>query len=92
MEFLNNTGIKDCVLEEIRNLAQKYGVEKVMLFALRARDDFYKTSDIDIASCESRQSFDKTAKKIFLSNLVMRILKKERMLAYRTLICTESGL
>lgn len=51
MKLLENTGIRECVLEEIRSLAQQYGIEKVILFGSRARGDFYKTSDIDIASC-----------------------------------------
>jgi len=51
MKLLENTGIKDCVLEEICNLAQQYEIEKVILFGSRARGDFYKTSDIDLASC-----------------------------------------
>lgn len=51
MEFWKNTGIKLRVIEEIRDLAEKYHIEKVILFGSRARGDFYKTSDIDIASC-----------------------------------------
>ena len=50
MKLLENTGIRECVLEEIRNLAQQHEIEKVILFGSRARGDFYKTSDIDIAS------------------------------------------
>ena len=34
---------------KIRNLAQKYDIEKVILFGSRARGDFRRTSDIDIA-------------------------------------------
>ena len=51
MDFWENTGIKVCVIEEIRALAEKYNIEKVILFGSRARGDFYRTSDIDIASC-----------------------------------------
>jgi predicted nucleotidyltransferase len=43
------TGIKPMVLDEIRNLAYKYDVKKVILFGSRARGDFKRTSDIDIA-------------------------------------------
>lgn len=50
MKLLENTGIKECVLEEIRNLARQHEIEKVILFGSRARGDYYKTSDIDIAS------------------------------------------
>ena len=46
---MNNTGIKAEVIEEIQKLAQKYGVAKVILFGSRARGDFKRTSDIDIA-------------------------------------------
>jgi predicted nucleotidyltransferase len=44
-----NTGIKPIVLDEIRALANKYHVKKVILFGSRARGDFKRTSDIDIA-------------------------------------------
>lgn len=43
------TGIKETVLEEIRDLAQKHGVKKVILFGSRARGDFRRASDIDLA-------------------------------------------
>ena len=46
---MNNTGIKAEVIEEIRKLAKKYDVTKVILFGSRARGDFKRTSDIDIA-------------------------------------------
>ena len=46
---MNDTGIRPEIIEEIRNLAQKYDIEKVILFGSRARGDFRRTSDIDIA-------------------------------------------
>ena len=46
---MNNTGIKAEVIEEIRKLARKYDVTKVILFGSRDRGDFKRTSDIDIA-------------------------------------------
>lgn len=46
---MNDTGIRPEVIKEIRNLAQKYDIEKVILFGSRARGDFRRTSDIDIA-------------------------------------------
>lgn len=46
---MNDTGIRPEVIEEIRNLAQKYDIEKVILFGSRAIGDFRRTSDIDIA-------------------------------------------
>lgn len=45
-----NSGINEKVLEEIRNLAQKYEIEKVILFGSRARGDYHTTSDIDLAT------------------------------------------
>lgn len=46
---MEDTGIKPQVMEEIRELARKYDIEKVVLFGSRARGDFRRTSDIDIA-------------------------------------------
>lgn len=43
------TGIKPIVIEEIRALAQKYGLRRVILFGSRARGDFLAKSDIDLA-------------------------------------------
>ena len=47
---MKNTGISPTVLEEIRSLAQKNGVQKVVLFGSRARGDFHRASDIDLAA------------------------------------------
>ncbi len=46
---MKETGIKPVVMEEIRMLARKYGLQKVILFGSRARGDFHRTSDIDLA-------------------------------------------
>ena len=46
---MNRTGIRSQVLDEIQNLAQKHNVKKVILFGSRARGDFKRTSDIDLA-------------------------------------------
>lgn len=46
----NEFGIRDIVLEEIKALAKKYEIEKVILFGSRARGDYHKTSDIDLAT------------------------------------------
>ena len=46
---MKKTGIKQQVLDEINVLAQKYHVQKVILFGSRARGDFKRTSDIDLA-------------------------------------------
>ena len=47
---MEETGIKDCVIEVICDLAKKYGVEKVILFGSRARGDYKRASDIDLAA------------------------------------------
>lgn len=46
---MDGTGIKPVVLKEICELAEKYGIKKVILFGSRARGDFKRTSDIDLA-------------------------------------------
>lgn len=46
---MDGTGIRQQVMREIQELAEKYGVKKVILFGSRARGDFRKTSDIDLA-------------------------------------------
>lgn len=45
------TGIKEQVLDEIRALAKKYGIRKVILFGSRSRGDYRMASDIDLAVC-----------------------------------------
>lgn len=44
-----DTGISDRVIGEIQELAKKHDIGKVILFGSRARGDFHKTSDIDLA-------------------------------------------
>ncbi|WP_343208659.1 nucleotidyltransferase domain-containing protein [Anaerolentibacter hominis] len=46
---MEGTGIRGQVLDEIRKLAVKHNVNKVILFGSRARGDFRRTSDIDLA-------------------------------------------
>ena len=46
---MEETGIRKELIEEIRNFARKYQVKKVILFGSRARGDYKRTSDIDIA-------------------------------------------
>ncbi|MCD7836511.1 MAG: nucleotidyltransferase domain-containing protein [Lachnospiraceae bacterium] len=43
------TGIKEKVMQEITELAKKNNVTKLVLFGSRARGDFHRTSDIDLA-------------------------------------------
>ena len=46
---MDGTRIRDEVIQEICEIAEKYKVEKVILFGSRARGDFRRTSDIDLA-------------------------------------------
>ena len=46
---MEGTGIRQEVLNEICDLAEKYQIQKVILFGSRARGDFKRTSDIDLA-------------------------------------------
>lgn len=46
---MDDTGISARVIEEIRQLAEKYSIEQVLLFGSRARGDYRRTSDIDLA-------------------------------------------
>lgn len=42
-------GLPDNILEEIKNLAIKYNVNRVLLFGSRSRGDYKERSDIDLA-------------------------------------------
>lgn len=44
-----STGIRDVVLNQIRDLAAQYDLCKVILFGSRARGDYKERSDIDLA-------------------------------------------
>ena len=46
---MDGTGIKQQGMREIQELAEKYEVKRVILFGSRARGDFRRTSDIDLA-------------------------------------------
>lgn len=46
---MNDTGIKAEVISEIRALAEKHGIKNVILFGSRARGDYTRASDIDLA-------------------------------------------
>lgn len=45
-----DTGIKPAVLREIQEFARKCHIKKVILFGSRARGDYRRTSDIDLAT------------------------------------------
>ena len=46
---MKQTGLRDNVISEIIDLAQKCGMEKVILFGSSARGDYTRISDIDLA-------------------------------------------
>lgn len=48
-ELAKRTGIKVQVIEEIRELARRHQIKKVLLFGSRARGDYDRASDIDLA-------------------------------------------
>lgn len=45
----DNSGVKQQVWQEITALAKKYKVKRLVLFGSRARGDYHRTSDIDLA-------------------------------------------
>lgn len=47
--MIENTGIREEILWEIQKLAKDCGLKRVLLFGSRARGDYRKTSDIDLA-------------------------------------------
>ena len=59
MQTFANTGIKTEVIDEIISFAKKHDIHCVILFGSRARGDFKRTSDIDIAA--SGGDFDRFA-------------------------------
>lgn len=46
---MQDMGISMQVLEKIQALAEKHHIKKVILFGSRARGDYKRTSDIDLA-------------------------------------------
>ncbi len=46
---MEHSGIKPVVIQELRALAQTYNLTKVLLFGSRARGDYRRASDIDLA-------------------------------------------
>lgn len=47
---MNGTGIQEQVIKEIVALAKKHSIKKVVLFGSRARGDYHRASDIDLAA------------------------------------------
>ena len=50
MDRVAETGIRELVIIEICEIAKRCQVDKVLLFGSRARGDFKRTSDIDLAA------------------------------------------
>ena len=48
MDF-KGAGLNEGLVSEICKLAEKYGINKIILFGSRARGDFKERSDIDLA-------------------------------------------
>ena len=48
-KFFKNSGIKEKIINQLVDIAQKYEVKKVFLFGSRARGDFLRGSDVDLA-------------------------------------------
>ncbi|MCD8221539.1 MAG: nucleotidyltransferase domain-containing protein [Clostridiales bacterium] len=46
---MTETGIDSKVIQEISKIAEINGIHRVILFGSRARGDYYRTSDIDLA-------------------------------------------
>lgn len=46
---VHNTGIRPALLDEIALHAAKNGIEKIVLFGSRARGEYRRESDIDLA-------------------------------------------
>lgn len=55
-EYDERTGIKGEVLEQITEFARSNQIEKVVLFGSRARGDYKRTSDIDLATVGGKHS------------------------------------
>lgn len=49
MKDMSDTGIRPTVLSQIKDLARKYNIGRVILFGSRARGDYKRVSDIDLA-------------------------------------------
>ena len=94
---MRNTGIKDNVIREIVALAEKHGLKKVILFGSRARGDFQRASDIDLAVCGGNVSmfaldveeetstlleFDVVNLDLDLQEKLLESIKKEGMILY----------
>ena len=94
---MRNTGIKENVIREIVALAEKHNLKKVILFGSRARGDYQRASDIDLAVCGGNVSmfaldveeetstlleFDVVNLDLDLQEKLLESIKKEGMVLY----------
>ena len=56
-ELAKKSGINPKVFAEIIELAKKYQIDQVILFGSRARGDYRKRSDIDLAFCGGKGDY-----------------------------------
>ena len=94
---MRNTGIKENVIREIVALAEKHDLKKVILFGSRARGDYQRASDIDLAASGGNVSmfaldveeetstlleFDVVNLDLDLQEKLLESIKKEGMVLY----------
>lgn len=94
---MRNTGIKEDVIREIVELAKKHNLQKVILFGSRARGDYQRASDIDLAASGGNVSmfaldveeetstllqFDVVNLDLDLQEKLLESIKKEGMVLY----------
>ena len=48
--MLTDTGLSEKVIDSICDVARKYKIKKIILFGSRARGDYNRASDIDLAA------------------------------------------
>ncbi|MCI8292606.1 MAG: nucleotidyltransferase domain-containing protein [Hespellia sp.] len=46
---MKQTGLNSILIDEINAIAKKHNINKVILFGSRARGDYHRASDIDLA-------------------------------------------
>ena len=49
MEDYGDTGLKPAVIDDLRARARRFGIQRLILFGSRARGDYRRESDIDLA-------------------------------------------
>ena len=85
--FWENTGIGTKVVDELRILAGEYGISRIILFGSRARGDYRRDSDIDLAVAGDRVDLFRLAAEEETSTLLKYAFWKPR----RIRICPMSS-